>query len=106
MPLSFIILTGLNNRKEYIMKRKILIVLLFSFSLLNAQSNFNADTVKAQKFDTGTMWAFEYPPFEYLKQVYNFTPSQEWFDNVRLSAIRIPGCSASFVSSDGFAYDK
>jgi hypothetical protein len=75
--------------------------MLFSVSLLSAQSTFNPDTVKAQKFDTGTMWAFEYPPFEYLKQVYNFTPSQEWFDDVRLSAIRIPGCSASFVSNDG-----
>jgi hypothetical protein len=83
------------------MKRNILFIILFSVSILSAQSTFNPDTVKAQKFDTGTMWAFEYPPFEYLKQVYNFSPSQEWFDNVRLSAIRIPGCSASFVSADG-----
>lgn len=66
-----------------------------------AQSTFNPDTVKAQKFDTGTMWAFEFPPIDYLKQVYNFNPPQDWFDHVRLSAIRIPGCSASFVSSDG-----
>jgi len=83
------------------MKKNILFILLFCVSVLSAQSTFNADTVKAQKYDTGTMWAFEYPPFEYLKQTYNFTPSQEWFDNVRLSAIRIPGCSASFVSADG-----
>ena len=83
------------------MQRRIFIVLFFSFSILCAQSTFNPDTVKAQKYDTGTMWAFEYPPFEYLKQIYNFTPSQEWFDDVRLSALSLGGCSASFVSSDG-----
>jgi hypothetical protein len=85
------------------MKRKILFALLFvvSFSILRAQNTFNPDTVKAQKYDTGTMWAFEYPPFEYLKQVYNFTPTQEWFDDVRLSALSLGGCSASFVSNDG-----
>ncbi len=83
------------------MKKGILLILLFSVSFIYAQGSFNADTVKAQKFDTGTMWTFEYPPFEYLKQVYDFNPSQKWFDDVRLSALRIPGCSASFVSEDG-----
>jgi len=79
----------------------LLLLLVFIYLPLNAQKSFNPDTVKAQRFDTGTMWAFEYPPFEYLKQAYNFTPTQEWFDNVRLSALRISGCSASFVSNDG-----
>jgi V8-like Glu-specific endopeptidase len=74
---------------------------VFIYLPLNAQKGFNPDTVKAQKFDTGKMWAFEYPPFEYLKQVYNFTPTQEWFDDVRLSALSLGGCTASFVSNDG-----
>lgn len=77
------------------------ILFIFIYLPLNAQKAFNPDTVKAQKFDTGTMWTFENPPFEYLKQVYNFTPSQEWMDDVRLSALSLGGCSASFVSSDG-----
>ncbi|HEX2962992.1 MAG TPA: S46 family peptidase [Ignavibacteriales bacterium] len=75
--------------------------LFISFGGLRAQATFDADTVKAQKYDTGKMWAFEFPPFDYLKQVYNFNASQEWFDDVRLSALRIPGCTASFVSEDG-----
>lgn len=83
---------------------------LFSISLLvsflfvynvKAQLTFDPDTVKSQKLDTGKMWTFEFPPFEYFKSTYGFTPSQEWFDDVRLSALRIPGCTASFVSEDG-----
>ncbi|HEX2869322.1 MAG TPA: S46 family peptidase [Ignavibacteriales bacterium] len=86
------------------MNRLILTSALFLFFIagsLSAQASFEADTVKAQKYDTGKMWAFEFPPFDYLKEVYNFNASQEWFDDVRLSALRIPGCTASFVSEDG-----
>ena len=32
------------------------------------------DTVKAGKYDTGTMWTFDYPPLDYFKQEYNFQP--------------------------------
>ncbi len=66
------------------------------------QSYLNLDTVKAGKYDTGKMWTFEYPPLNYFKEEYNFTPQQEWLDNVRMSALRFASyCSASFVSADG-----
>lgn len=63
---------------------------------------YDLDTVKAGRFDTGRLWTFDYPPLKYFKQAYDFTPSQEWLDNVRMSALRFASyCSASFVSADG-----
>jgi len=49
----------------------------------------------------GTMWTFDAPPLDYWRTTYNFAPDQRWLDNVRLSAVRIPGCSASLVSGNG-----
>ena len=68
----------------------------------NNPAGVNLDTVKAQKFDNGKMWTFEFPPLDYFQETYNFRPAQEWMDNVRLSALRFADyCSASFVSEDG-----
>lgn len=51
--------------------------------------------------ETGKMWTFDVPPLAYWARRYNFRPSQEWLDHARLSAARLPGCTASFVSADG-----
>jgi hypothetical protein len=59
------------------------------------------DTVKAGMFDTGKMWTFDFPPMDYFAKTYNFIPKKEWFEKARLSALRLPGCTASFVSEDG-----
>lgn len=76
------------------------LLLLFAFIYpLNAQVKF--DTVKAQKFDTGKMWSFDYPPIDYLKKTYNIDVDEDWFEDVRLSALRLPNCTSSFVSEDG-----
>lgn len=61
------------------------------------------DTVHPGRFDTGKMWTFEYPPAEYFSSTYGFQATPEWFERARLSALRIPGCSASFVSPNGLA---
>jgi hypothetical protein len=59
------------------------------------------DTVKAGRFDNGKMWTFEYPPLAYFAQTYDFEPDSTWFARARLGALRIPNCSASFVSRYG-----
>ncbi len=59
------------------------------------------DTVRAGRFDQGKMWTFEFPPVDFIAQEYGFRPDEAWFEKARLGALRIPSCSASFVSSDG-----
>jgi len=86
-------------KKEFL-KSVVLFVLFVLILPLNAQSNL--DTVKAQKFDTGKMWTFEYYPNDYIKSAYGFDASEDWLQKVRLSALRFGGgCTASFVSEDG-----
>ena len=59
------------------------------------------DTVRAGRFDNGRMWTFENPPADYLRGTYGIDADSVWFRRARLGALRIPGCSASFVSGDG-----
>ena len=49
----------------------------------------------------GRMWTFEYAPVDYFAETYNFDPDSAWFEHARLSAVRLPGCSGSFVSNMG-----
>ena len=59
------------------------------------------DTVRAGPLDYGKMWTFEYPPADYFTATYGFEADSAWFARARLSALRVPGCSASLVSDRG-----
>jgi hypothetical protein len=59
------------------------------------------DTIRAGRFDMGKMWTFENAPTAYFSDTYGFTADRDWFDRARLAALRIPGCSAAFVSPYG-----
>jgi len=59
------------------------------------------DTIRAGRFDQGKMWTFENPPTRYFAETYGFRPDAAWFERARLGALRIPSCSASFVSPNG-----
>ena len=48
------------------------------------------------------MWTFDNSPLKQLAEKYNFHPTQEWLDHLRLSSVRLnDGGSGSFVSPDG-----
>jgi hypothetical protein len=59
------------------------------------------DTVQAGPFDQGKMWTFDAPPVGYFQETYGIDADSAWFADARLGALRIPGCSASFVSPNG-----
>ena len=48
------------------------------------------------------MWTFDNPPLRQLREQFNFTPTQQWLDHIRLSSVRLnDGGSGSFVSAQG-----
>jgi Peptidase S46 len=81
------------------MKKLGIFALAIPFSLVAQQPT--TDTVRAGRFDQGKMWTFEYPPDRYFSETYGFTADSAWFARARLAALRLPGCSAAFVSPHG-----
>src|SRR5499427_8962325 len=47
------------------------------------------------------MWKFDKPPAQTIQQRYGFTVTKEWLDHLRLSSVRFPEGSGSFVSPNG-----
>ena len=48
------------------------------------------------------MWTFDQPPSATLSaEKYGFSPTPEWLQALRLSAVRVGGASGAFVSRDG-----
>ena len=59
------------------------------------------EPIPSSILDNGRMWTFEYAPVDYFAETYNFDPDDTWIEQARMSAVRIPGCSGSFVSAQG-----
>ncbi len=58
-------------------------------------------TLSPARPDEG-MWPFDSLPLQQLKEKYNFEPSKDWLDHVRLGSVRFDtGGSGSFVSANG-----
>ena len=78
-----------------------LLLLALAAPAIAQPAGFDPDTVRAQPLDGGKMWLFEDPPTEYLQETYGFAPDEAWYRRARLASLRMPGCSASFVSPNG-----
>jgi hypothetical protein len=62
---------------------------------------FSVSVLASPSADEG-MWTFDNPPLKGLKEKYGFTPTREWLEHIRLSAVRFnDGGSGSFVSASG-----
>src|SRR5688500_12483067 len=73
------------------MKRSIVLFVLLSFITAG---------VPVLRADEG-MWTFDNPPLKQWKERYNFEPTKEWLDRVRLASVKFPGASGVFVSPNG-----
>jgi len=69
-----------------------------SFALLGAMS---LGMVAGPALADEGMWTFDSLPTAGIKAAYGVDLDARWLDRVRLSAVRLQGCSASFVSPNG-----
>lgn len=81
----------------------LLLSLWFAISAhtLPAQGLIPQEQIQPGRFDNGKMWTFDDPPVEYFQEAYGFRPDATWLEGVRLSTLRLPNCTASFVSDNG-----
>jgi len=82
-------------------RRWVFAVLLVGIATPATAQQAELDTIRAGRFDFGKMWTFENAPTEYFTREYGFAADSAWFARARMAALRIPGCSASFVSPNG-----
>lgn len=87
---------GRNNDDQCIVwRRRAAPVILRGFVLMAACA-----ALQSAHADEG-MWTFDNFPTAAVRQAYGAQITPAWLDHVRLSTIRLPNCTASFVSPEG-----
>jgi hypothetical protein len=56
--------------------------------------------IPALAFAEEGMWTFDNPPVKQLKDAYNFTPTEQWLDHVRLASVRLNDGGCAFIPGD------
>lgn len=82
-------------------RRVVATALFAALFVLPAFAQTDLSQVRAGTYDNGRMWTFDYPPLAEMQEFYGFTPDEAWFTKARLGALRLPNCTASFVSPFG-----
>ncbi len=72
----------------------LLLVSMLLLIMIAAKSGLRADE---------GMWTFDNPPLGQLKSKYGFEPTKQWLGHIRLSSLRFPGGTGSFVGKNGLA---
>lgn len=94
-------MTRFRVRHSIILAASLLTAPLSAPTAASAQATVANQAARVGRFDGGKMWTFEYAPAKYFTETYDFDATDAWFDRARMAAVRIPGCSASFVSPNG-----
>ena len=61
----------------------------------------NADRLVVPAFAGGRMWTFDNAPLDYLRSTYGVAFDSTWMEHARGAALRLPSCSASFITGEG-----
>ncbi|MCF8432792.1 MAG: S46 family peptidase, partial [Melioribacteraceae bacterium] len=73
--------------------------LFAQYDIYKAYGRYEAE---ASAEDLGRMWTFDNIPLDKFENEYGFRPTEEWLEDVRMSALQFGrGCSGAFVSADG-----